>query len=93
VQVVIFGSTKERAFNKWQDILNNMRFGDVDKVSMADGVFVLTNGDVYKAVTGNDGARGYRCDYAYIDRFMSVDIMDKVIIPCLKQENGSFEFF
>ena len=93
MQVVIFGSTKERAFNKWQDILNNMRFGDVDKVMYDWGVFVLTNGDVYKAVTGNDGARGYRCDYAYIDRFISVDIMNKVIIPCLKQENGSFEFY
>lgn len=93
--IVVYGATKERAINKLQQILDDMRVGDIDNVrkSRCDLVFSLKNGDVYKAVGANDTARGHKWQYAYIDAAIDSDMIDRVILPSFmpKLVNGEYD--
>ena len=46
--IIVYGATKERAINKLQQLLDDMRVGDIDNVrkGRCDLVFSLKNGDV-----------------------------------------------
>ena len=42
------------------------------------------NGDYWKVVTASDRARGNCCNVAYIDRNISIEIIETVIMPTIK---------
>ena len=56
---------------------------NVIKTSPNTGIFTieLKNGDYYQAVRANDGARGHRWQYAYIDRDIKKEMLDCVVLP------------
>jgi len=82
---IVYGSTVERSFNKLQELLDNMNPKDIRKVTKTSpntGIFniELNNGDYYKATRASDNARGYRWQYAYIDRDISQESLDHVVL-------------
>lgn len=54
---------------------------EVKKSSPKTGIFTikLNNGDYYKALRASDGARGYRWQYAYIDKNINRELLDCVV--------------
>lgn len=94
-KIIIYGSTKERAYEKLDQILNDMRYGDVKRVRKSDIHFSveLKNGDCYLALATTDNARGHRWQYAFVDRLISEEMLDNVVfakfIP--KDKNGKLD--
>lgn len=92
-KIIIFGSSIQRANDKLQSLLDNMRVGDIRQVRKGYNDFTvqLKNGDIYVAKTASESRRGYRWQYAYIDLFINEDIFYAVILPKFipKDENGN----
>ncbi len=88
--ILVYGSTKERANYKLEELLNNMKYGDVLNVMKSYNQFVVTmkNGDIYKSVTASDNARGHRWHYAYIDSSINSELIDCVILPKFVSNNS-----
>lgn len=82
----------QRANNKLQSILDNMRVGDIKQVRKGYNDFTvqLKNGDIYIARTASESCRGYKWQYAYIDTLINRDLLYTVILPEFipKDENG-----
>jgi len=96
--IIVYGSTKEKAFNKLQELLDNINQEDIHKViktSPNTGIFTieLKNGDYYKAISANDNARGYRWQYAYIDRNISKVSLDHVVFCKFIPEYGTEDYY
>lgn len=81
--IVVYGVTKEDAYDKLQDLLNNMKYGDVANVKKGsfEFVVVLKNRDTYRAIGASDNARGVKWQYAYIDSTIDETLVDSVILP------------
>jgi len=90
--IIVYGSTKERAYEQLQSMLDNMRYGDVKQVKKSRNEFTieLYSGDRYRALIATDNARGYRWQYAFIDRLISKEMLNNIVIPKFipKLENG-----
>ncbi|HHU59551.1 TPA: hypothetical protein GXZ34_01340 [bacterium] len=93
-KIIIFGSSMQRANNKLQSILDNMRVGDIEQVRKGYNNFTvqLKNGDIYIAKTASESCRGYKWQYAYIDALINEDLLYTVILPNFipKDENGDW---
>ena len=89
--VLIYGSTVERAFNKLQELIDNMNPNDIKRIkkSPSCGIYTveLHNGDYYKAIKASDNARGYRWQYTYIDTDIDKELLDCVIACKFIPEN------
>ena len=83
-KIIIYGSTRNRAYKKLEKILNNMSYGDVKRVSKSEYYFTadLMNGDRYMAVIANDNARMHRWHYAFIDNLIDIKVLDQIVFPC-----------
>lgn len=82
--IVVYGSTFDKARFKLQELLDNMKFGDIEDIQKSDSNFSFStkNGDIYKAITANQAScRGYRWQYAYIDVDISNEILETIIFP------------
>ena len=97
MKILVYGSTREIAFYKLQNLLDNMRYGDVSKVrkSSFDFVVELKNGDIFQAVIASDNVKGRKWDYAYIDMNIDSEIIQQIILPCYIGLNtrGQYEFY
>jgi len=96
--IIVYGSTVERAFNKLQESLDNMNPKDIRKVTKTSpntGIFTieLNNGDCYKAIRASDNARGYRWQYAYIDKDISQESLDHVVYCKFIPEYGTEDYW
>lgn len=96
--IIIYGSTMERAFNKLQELLDSMNQEDINKViktSPNTGIFTieLNNGDYYKAIRASDNARGYRWQYAYIDKDIGQEALDHVVYCKFIPEYGIDDYW
>lgn len=82
-QIIIYGATKERAFEKLQDLLDNMKYGDIQKVRKGQYDFIvdLKNGDRYIAIRTSNNGRGYKWQYAYIDRLILEELLNNLVFP------------
>ncbi|MDD4188271.1 MAG: hypothetical protein PHX04_05920 [Bacilli bacterium] len=96
--IIVYGSTTEKAFNKLQELIDNMNQEDIKKVtktSLNTGIFTieLKSGDCYKAVRASDNARGYRWQYAYIDKDISKELLDHVVTSKFIPEYGIDDYW
>jgi len=96
--IIVYGSTVERAFNKLQELLDNMNPKDIRKViktSPNTGIYTveLNNGDYYQAIRVSDNARGYRWQYAYIDKNISKMSLDHVVFCKFIPEYGNKDYY
>ena len=95
--IIVYGSTTERAFNKLQELLDNMNLKDIRKVtktSLNTGMFTieLNNGDYYKAIRAGDNVRGCRWQYAYVDKDINQELFDCVVVCKFIPENLNKEW-
>ena len=44
---------------------------------------IFDNGDIWKVRSAYESARGERCNISYIQRGISFDFIDEVIMPCM----------
>lgn len=54
------------------------------RISTNQAFVDFDNGDRWTVVKATDGARGYACNVAYIDRMINDDLVEKVIMPTIK---------
>jgi len=96
-KIIVYGSTIERAFNKLQELLDHMNLKDIRKVTKTSpntGIFTveLKNGDYYIALKACDNVRGYRWQYAYIDKDINQELLDHVVVCKFIPENINTEW-
>ena len=82
-RIIVYGLTRDKANNKLQQMLDDMRYVDVKDVKKGINDFRvdLKNGDHYIAVGANDSVRGYRWQYAIIDRAIDQETLDTIVFP------------
>lgn len=54
------------------------------RVSANQAFADFDNGDRWTVVKATDGARGYACNVAYIDRMIPDDFVETIIMPTIK---------
>lgn len=83
MNIIIYGITKERAYEKLQTILDNLRYGDVLKVKKSKYEFevILKDGTRYRAITASDSARGNKWQFAYIDTLIDDEVINNIVFP------------
>lgn len=84
MRIIVYGLTKQRAYNKLEELLSNIKYGDILKVMKSSMEFkvLLKNGNTYQAVVASDSARGHKWGYAIIDSLIDKKLVDTVIFPC-----------
>ena len=81
---LIYGATSERAVIKLKEIAEMLvHKGELQhaQYSRERGGLIARNGDVYTACMANDGVRGYRWQYAYVDHKIDYDLLQCVVLP------------
>ena len=83
MKIIVYGSTKEKAYDKLDELLSNIKYGDIEKVvkSKYEYTVILKNGCMYRAILASDSARGYKWQYAVIDKLIDKAMVDMVILP------------
>lgn len=80
---IIFGENRQRAFEKILSLYENIPKEEIlliKKSSFFIEIF-LKNGDVIKTASANDSSRGLKFNIAYIDKFISQEIIQNVLLP------------
>jgi hypothetical protein len=82
--ITVYGKTFQKARCKLDELIKNedIKLVKKSKVLTIHEVY-LTDGTYYKVVRGNDKTRGCKCDKAYIDMAIDIDIINYVIKPSL----------
>lgn len=92
-RILVYGKTIDRAIEKLEDILSNIPYGDIHDVkkSRSDMQVLLKNGDLYNVATASESSRGHKWKYAHIDKDISIDIFNRIILP--SGIDGDYEFY
>ncbi len=79
---IIFGSTKQIAMSKLNEIINEIINSKDEYIIRKTRDFVETNKRNITAVFAGHSARGHKCHKAYVDLRVSIGILYQVIHPC-----------
>ena len=63
------------------------------KLSKTFPIVVFGNGDIWKVRPARVSARGERCNISYIQKGISFDFIDEVIMPCMCGPFSAYRFF
>lgn len=82
---IIFSNNKAKVNVKMENIISQHILLDrIDRVIKTKEIIkeiILKDGTRYVWVRPNDTARGYRCNHAFIDRDLSLEIIENNIMP------------
>jgi hypothetical protein len=93
LSVAVFGKTKKEAEKFLIQLVNNMKFGDVESVIQASRTeVILKNGSRYIALTASDCSRGYRFEKAYVQKGIDQELLNFIIRPYFSGEEN-IEYF
>ena len=85
VSHIIFSNNKVKANEKMENILSqHILLDNVERIIRTKEEIkeiILKDGTRYIWCKPNDNARGYRCNHAFIDRDLSLEIIENNIIP------------
>lgn len=85
--IIFCGSSRERGNEKLEEIINKYKLAGIETIksvySKLGSCAEFENGDVWRVVSANDSARGYKCNVAYVERCIDYDIYRTVIMNCL----------
>lgn len=85
VSCIVFSNDPEKANNEMEYILSeHILLDEIYEVRrMKEGIkeIKLKNGERYIWLKPNENAKGYRCNHAYIDRNLSLEVIENNIIP------------
>lgn len=93
-RIIIYGSTIERANEKFDELVKLVQEEDIVELSRSrfTQCLKLRNGSTYQTVASGSSARGYRWDDAYIDRDIKIGEFIDIILPTGK-EGSRYEYF
>lgn len=85
MNIIVFGNTIGRARNKLDEILGELKYKEVKQVKKSKSGYTieLNDGTFYRTVSASNNARGYKCEKAFIDYNIDIEIIQNVIEPCL----------
>ena len=87
MKATIYGSTYERAFDKFEEIIEDyksMRINPIRIVRSKSHAWVeFENGDCWRAARVSENCRGNRNNIAYVDHLISQEAVDTIIKPQL----------
>lgn len=96
---IVWGKTKTRADNQLTQIIENYNWKGIKPVKIRNSKNTFNsvefdNGDVWKAVSAIESARGNKCNVSYIDKEIDIEIIQTIINPstCC-QPFQAFKFF
>ena len=92
VQILIYGSTIEIANNKLDKIAKTIKDENIYKYfksSILGNSIELTDGCLFKSIALNHNIRGYKWQYAYIDKNIDNKILEDVILASFIPKNKS----
>src|SRR5690606_11667654 len=81
---IIFGSTKQRAIVKLNEIINEIIASKDEFVVQERVDEIVTNKRKITALSINETTIGYRCDKAYVDLEVTLKMLNLIVKPCLK---------
>lgn len=93
MRILVYGETISASMDKMEEILKQKKdeIHEINKTSYSIEA-IMKDGTLYKTVVANDYARGYKWNYAYIDRNIRIGIFMDIILPSQHRE-GSFEYY
>ena len=82
---LVYGVTKERGFAFLENLIGEMKYKEIKQVKRNSHDFLveLANGDIYQVVSASQNSRGHKCDKAYVDRSVDLEILNCVIKPAI----------
>lgn len=85
LRIIIFAETKQRGIEKLDSIVKGLNPDDILRYSKSiNSAFVeLKDGTYYKVATASDSSRGNKADKVYVEKYISNDILNCIIKPCL----------
>lgn len=96
---IIYGSTKDVAYKKLDEIYNNYikyTFNTAIKITktLSEYSIIFDNDDIWIACTSSEYQRGRACNIAYIDKTIPEETIQTIIMPTLKcQPYRAYNFF
>lgn len=82
-KIYVWGRTKKIAEGKLHDLINNDN-DDRDFFYRRSDYVEFDDGTTVRAVTANESSKGNKCDFAFVDSDISKEILDTIIIPCIR---------
>ena len=97
---IVFGATLESARDKLNEMsIEYEKFWkvEIERIisSRYEYTIIFSNGDVWRcAITNGASCCGRRCNVALIDRNISKEIRDRIILPCVtRQPYGAVGYY
>ena len=96
---IVWGKTKVRADNQLAQIVEDYNWQGIKPVKIIDSKYAsnsveFDNGDIWKAVSATDSARGNKCNISYIDKGIDIETIQTIIIPSTcRKPFYAFKFF
>jgi hypothetical protein len=94
--IIVYGKDFKTASNKLDAIFETV----IDKSTIVakhkckyDYAILLRNGDRYTALQVSDSTRGYKWQYAYIDRNIDRDVLNDIIFSSFQPLDNDFTDF
>ena len=84
--ILIIGSTTRRANYKLEEIYDSLNKDEIRSYwkSQNGSNIIMLDGTQYKTFTLNERTKGVRWDCAYIDKSLSLDLLNNVVFPMAK---------
>lgn len=95
MQIIILGNTIEEAREKFIKLTSCYSKEYVENITNTRSLMrmVLKDGTIIRALSYNDDCRGYRADFMYISRNISLDVTHRFIYSMRKGKNFGYEFY
>ena len=92
--IYIYEKTLESANRKLHEIYLLNKDNTVKYVKgESESILITLSQSFYKTVIINDGVRGLRWDYAYIDENINIRELNNIILPSMSINGGDYEYY
>ena len=81
--ILVVGSTVRRANSKLEEIYNTLNKDEIKSYWKSENGsnIIMLDGTQYKVFGFNEYTRGIRWDFAYIDKSLSLDLLNTIVFP------------
>lgn len=98
ISTIIYCLLSKRGEAQFDEIMQGLQEKgielDIKKRKNGSSAINRLNGDTWRVVCANDGARGYKWDYALVDEEISLRVYKTIILPsCKPKSEGMVTFY
>ena len=92
--ILVVGSTVRRANSKLEEIYDSLNKDEIKSYFKSENGsnIIMLDGTQYKVFGLNEYTKGIRWDCAYIDKSLSLDLLDRVVFPMAKYTTEIYWF-